>query len=140
MIDPETVSQTLSVLQAKGSDHWWTGPIEDFTTGNYRRGQDTLDVWFDSGSSWTLVQKLRSTGPLADVCLEGSDQHRGWFQSQLLTCLANDERRIPYRSLLTHGFIMDEKGAKMSKSAGNGLSPSEIINGSEVGAQIANLC
>jgi isoleucyl-tRNA synthetase len=75
------------------------------------------------------------TFPLADVYLEGSDQHRGWFQSSLLTRLASTEGRqavAPYQHLITHGFVMDEKGQKMSKSAGNGLSPAEIVNGGEV--------
>lgn len=87
-----------------------------------KRGSDTLDVWFDSGSSWTMLPAV------ADVYLEGSDQHRGWFQSSLLTKLGVAEEP-PYKSIVTHGFVMDEDGQKMSKSQGNGISPEEIIRG-----------
>ena len=140
----ESVSHIISVLEEKGMEHWWTGPTEDFIApcykgGWYRRGNDTLDVWFDSGSSWTLLQKtaLRPKSlPLADVYLEGSDQHRGWFQSSLLTCLC-DTGAPPYGKLITHGFVMDEDGKKMSKSAGNGMSPMEIVHGTKVCTEVS---
>jgi isoleucyl-tRNA synthetase len=88
-----------------------------------------MDVWFDSGSSWAAVAAQR--GELrypADMYLEGSDQHRGWFQSSLLTSVAVNGV-APYRTVLTHGFVLDEKGYKMSKSLGNVVSPTRIIEG-----------
>jgi isoleucyl-tRNA synthetase len=130
LLNSESLSHIISVLESKGTDHWWTGPVSDFAPPNgvYTKGNDTLDVWFDSGSSWTLLNRV------ADVYLEGSDQHRGWFQSSLLTHLTAAPT-APYKNLITHGFIMDENGQKMSKSAGNGLSPMEVVNGTEVSAR-----
>lgn len=133
LLSAESLSHIISVLDEKGTDHWWTGPVSDFVppslTGVFTKGNDTLDVWFDSGSSWTLLDRQ------ADVYLEGSDQHRGWFQSSLLTHLSvASSAQAPYKHLITHGFIMDENGQKMSKSAGNGLSPMEVVNGTEVSA------
>nr|XP_018262126.1 isoleucine-tRNA ligase [Kwoniella dejecticola CBS 10117]OBR84284.1 isoleucine-tRNA ligase [Kwoniella dejecticola CBS 10117] len=135
-MDDATLQHIIDVLDVKGVDHWWQGPIEDFIPQHLQgqkltRGYDTLDVWFDSGSSWTLLED-QNRQPLADVYLEGSDQHRGWFQSSLLTRLiSRPEGRPPYGTVITHGFVMDEKGNKMSKSAGNGLSPMEIIHGTK---------
>jgi isoleucyl-tRNA synthetase len=90
-----------------------------------------MDVWFDSGVSW-----LTSDGATADMILEGSDQHRGWFQSQILTFIAatqTHQRADPvYKSVVTHGFTLDKHGRKMSKSSGNVLSPLELIDGDEV--------
>lgn len=96
-----------------------------------------MDVWFDSGSSWTLIKELglrSAEEPVADVYLEGSDQHRGWFQSSLLTYLAATEgdknvAPAPYGTLITHGMVLDQEGQKMSKSLGNGLTPMEVIHG-----------
>lgn len=102
----------------------------------WRKGLDTMDVWFDSGTSWSLLDGLLDGGEkrkhLADVCLEGSDQHRGWFQSQLLTAIGSGEPSSPYATLITHGMVLDEKGKKMSKSLGNVVSPMKIINGGKV--------
>ncbi|ODO00230.1 isoleucine-tRNA ligase [Cryptococcus amylolentus CBS 6273] len=134
----DALAHVIQVMKSKGTDHWWSGPVEDFVPPSRKgerlsKGVDTLDVWFDSGSSWTLLRdsKIRDPElPLADVYLEGSDQHRGWFQSSLLTKVTStSDRRAPYGTVITHGFVMDEKGDKMSKSAGNGLSPMEIIHG-----------
>lgn len=144
IIDGETIGHILKVLTEKGTDYWWSGPVEDFIPSHLEgqtvtKGTDTLDVWFDSGSSWTLLESLtglRSNpqAPLADVYLEGSDQHRGWFQSSLLTKLgmSNADAQAPYGSIISHGFVMDEDGQKMSKSLGNGLSPVEVTIGSKV--------
>ena len=97
-----------------------------------------MDVWFDSGTSWTQIQGLEdnSTKPLADVYLEGSDQHRGWFQSSLLTHVAyqqaidpSAEPNAPFETLVTHGFTLDEQSRKMSKSVGNVISPDQIMDG-----------
>lgn len=144
ILDSQTVSHIIRVLQEKGTDHWWTGDVLDFIPDHLSgqsliKGTDTLDVWFDSGSSWTLLEESairdNSATPLADVYLEGSDQHRGWFQSSLLTKLGvrSDETRAPYGAIISHGMVMDEDGNKMSKSAGNGLSPVEVASGTKVG-------
>ena len=87
-----------------------------------------MDVWFDSGSSWAGVVKSRGLKFPADMYLEGSDQHRGWFQSSLLTGVAA-EGVAPYKTILTHGFVLDEKGYKMSKSLGNVVDPRLVIEG-----------
>lgn len=140
LLSSESMSHIISVLTEKGTDYWWSGPTEDFVAPShknktYRKGNDTLDVWFDSGSSWMLLEEaaLRpATLPLANIYLEGSDQHRGWFQSSLLTrlCVTGTP---PYSALVTHGFVTDEHGQKMSKSAGNGMSPMDVIHGTKVG-------
>ncbi len=88
-----------------------------------------MDVWFDSGSSWAAVAKQRPELRYpADMYLEGSDQHRGWFQSSLLTSVAVNDI-APYKTVLTHGFALDEQGRKMSKSEGNVVDPNTIIEG-----------
>ena len=107
----------------------------------WRKGTDTMDVWFDSGSSWPMLPEMgvgkdAETGRKfhADVCLEGSDQHRGWFQSQLLTAIGTDaDGGSPYGTLITHGMVLDQEGKKMSKSLGNIVSPLTIVFGGEVG-------
>lgn len=141
-MDPKSIQHNIEVLAAKGTDHWWSGPIEDFllpshTEVGITRGRDTLDVWFDSGSSWSLLEESNLSGGrshLADVYLEGSDQHRGWFQSSLLTyTMVYGKDAAPYKHLITHGFVMDEEGQKMSKSAGNGISPMDVVHGTKVG-------
>jgi isoleucyl-tRNA synthetase len=150
LLDSNSMEHIISVLEEKGTEHWWKGDVKDFTPPAHvgetlTKGVDTLDVWFDSGSSWTMLEEVRKqdhSAPLADVYLEGSDQHRGWFQSSLLTKLGasiGEETVAPYRNLITHGFVLDEKGQKMSKSSGNGLSPSDIINGSKVSCATTEL-
>jgi isoleucyl-tRNA synthetase len=136
----ETIAHVEKVLREKGSDAWWSLEVADLLpedlrhlASSYRKGTDTMDVWFDSGTSWAGVLKEReeangiSMFP-ADMYLEGSDQHRGWFQSSLLTSVAASGI-APYKSVLTHGFVLDEKGHKMSKSLGNVVDPYTIING-----------
>lgn len=103
-----------------------------------------MDVWFDSGSSWSMLPEMgvgrNAEGEArrfeADVCLEGSDQHRGWFQSQLLTAVGSapvDEKpSSPYGMVITHGMVLDEKGRKMSKSLGNIVSPLTVLYGGKV--------
>ncbi|CUA71013.1 isoleucyl-tRNA synthetase [Rhizoctonia solani] len=140
LLTPESLEHIIGVLSKKGVNHWWDGPVEDFippseraSGKSWRKGTDTIDVWFDSGSSWSLIRDLGlRDGVYADVCLEGSDQHRGWFQSLLLTaisCAEGDKPRAPYRTLITHGFVLDANGKKMSKSLGNVISPMAIIHG-----------
>ena len=104
---------------------------------NYLKINDTLDVWFDSGTTHqSVLAKLDNLGLPADLYLEGSDQHRGWFQSSLITgCAIN--KIAPFKSLLTHGFVVDGKGYKMSKSKGNVIAPQKIID--QYGADILRL-
>ena len=93
------------------------------------KGTDTMDVWFDSGPSWSsVISNKEHLNYPADLYLEGSDQHRGWFQSSLLTSVAVNEH-APFKKVLTHGFALDENGRKMSKSLGNIIDPLVIING-----------
>ncbi|MEO0408389.1 MAG: isoleucine--tRNA ligase [Cyanobacteria bacterium P01_A01_bin.135] len=136
LMNQDTISHIQQIFAEQGSDAWWELPIEDLlpepyrSNGKaYRKGTDTMDVWFDSGSSWAAVAKQRRalTYPV-DLYLEGSDQHRGWFQSSLLTSVATNGH-APYKTVLTHGFTLDEQGRKMSKSVGNVVDPAVIIEG-----------
>ncbi|MGL5794753.1 MAG: class I tRNA ligase family protein, partial [Waterburya sp.] len=122
-------------IAEKGSDAWWELSVEELLPESYRqngrtyrKGTDTMDVWFDSGSSWASVAKARGLKYPVDMYLEGSDQHRGWFQSSLLTSVAVNGI-APYKTVLTHGYVVDEQGFKMSKSKGNGIAPEVIIEG-----------
>jgi isoleucyl-tRNA synthetase len=136
LMTAETIAHVQGIIAERGSDAWWELPVEELlptpyrSNGHsYRKGTDTMDVWFDSGSSWAAVVKQRSELRYpADLYLEGSDQHRGWFQSSLLTSVAVNGH-APYKTVLTHGFILDEKGQKMSKSLGNSFDPMIIIDG-----------
>ena len=136
LLNEETLAHIQAVFREHGSDAWWSMEVAELLpeaqrhlAPTLRKGTDTMDVWFDSGSSWAAVVQAREglTYP-ADLYLEGSDQHRGWFQSSLLTGVAS-EGRAPYERVLTHGFVLDEKGIKMSKSLGNVVDPRLVING-----------
>lgn len=145
-----SVLHIVSKIKDCGTDAWWTDDEQEPSwtppwlrneAGQtaYRRGKDTMDVWFDSGTSWTQTkrQSKDKESHVADVYLEGTDQHRGWFQSSLLTYIAqqgdatpqNELPEAPFRTLITHGFTLDQKGRKMSKSIGNVVSPEEIMQG-----------
>ncbi len=136
LLNAETIAHVKAIIAEKGSDAWWELSIEDLlpeayrNNGHtYRKGMDTMDVWFDSGSSWAAVAEQRENLRYpADLYLEGSDQHRGWFQSSLLTSVAA-KGIAPYKTVLTHGFVMDEQGRKMSKSIGNVVDPAIVIDG-----------
>jgi len=136
LLTPETIAHVQTIIAEKGSDAWWELSTEQLLPPEYRnngrsyyKGTDTMDVWFDSGSSWAAVAKQREElNYPVDMYLEGSDQHRGWFQSSLLTSVAT-QGIAPYRTVLTHGFVLDEQGNKMSKSMGNVVDPAVIING-----------
>ncbi|MCY7391921.1 MAG: class I tRNA ligase family protein, partial [Leptolyngbyaceae cyanobacterium CAN_BIN12] len=174
LMNQETIAHVQAIVAAQGSDAWWSLSIEELlpepyrSNGKtYRKSTDTMDVWFDSGSSWAAVLKsdefsvlsselsensklkisptlreARATETLreqnlklkypADMYLEGSDQHRGWFQSSLLTSVAVNGH-APYKIVLTHGFALDEQGRKMSKSMGNVVDPAGIINPGALG-------
>ncbi|KAN0072743.1 tRNA synthetases class I (I, L, M and V) domain containing protein [Elaphomyces granulatus] len=142
-----SVSHIMKVIEERGIDSWWTDDpddpawipafLRDSLSPGYRRGTDTMDVWFDSGTSWTQVEGVRGRNDyLADVYLEGTDQHRGWFQSGLLTFLARQLASgtttvpcAPFKYLITHGFTLDQDARKMSKSIGNVIPPESIMNG-----------
>ena len=136
LLTEETIAHIQAIFAEKGSDAWWELSVDELLPASYhnnghtyRKGEDTMDVWFDSGSSWAAVAQLRPELKYpVDMYLEGSDQHRGWFQSSLLTSVAVNEI-APYKTVLTHGFVLDEKGHKMSKSVGNVVDPNQIING-----------
>uniref|UniRef100_A0A6U6EBV7 isoleucine--tRNA ligase n=1 Tax=Odontella aurita TaxID=265563 RepID=A0A6U6EBV7_9STRA len=136
LLDEKTLEHIQSLFSEHGSDCWWTMDEEELLPEEYRadaskwkKGTDTMDVWFDSGSSWAGVARSRDELAYpADLYLEGSDQHRGWFQSSLLTSVAA-EGKAPYKAVLTHGFVLDEKGFKMSKSLGNVVDPLKVIEG-----------
>lgn len=135
LLTDESIQHIIEVLSRKGTDAWWSANVEEFVPDSYksrkfRKGTDTMDVWFDSGTSWaTLQQRLGNKDcRVADVYLEGSDQHRGWFQSSVLTSIATTGL-APTKTFITHGFILDEHGRKMSKSLGNVMEPKMILQG-----------
>lgn len=138
-MDAETIQHVINVIKDRGINAWWTDAQDDpawkpqHLVGSYIRGRDTMDVWFDSGTSWSMLPP-RDDQPVADVYFEGTDQHRGWFQSSLLTHVAtqpfqNGSVKAPYKTLITHGFTLDSDGRKMSKSLGNVISPAQIMSG-----------
>lgn len=139
LINKHTVSHIANLFKEKGSDCWWELPIETLLppevlkkskagpVSDYVRGEDVLDIWFDSGASWAAVLEAESD-PRADVYMEGKDQIGGWFQSSLLTSVAV-RNKAPYKSLVVHGFAVSEKGEKMSKSLGNVVDPDVVVNG-----------
>lgn len=147
-MDGASIEHIMKVIEERGIDAWWTDAedepawIPEGLTGSFVRGKDTMDVWFDSGTAWTLLD-ARPGRPVADVFLEGTDQHRGWFQSSLLTHISHQSVKAdsanssshpkmlaPFKTLITHGFTLDQDGRKMSKSLGNTISPSQIMDGS----------
>lgn len=136
LLNEEIINHIQGIIAEKGSDAWWELSVEELLPQSYRqngksyrKGTDTMDVWFDSGSSWAAVVNQRPDLRYpADMYLEGSDQHRGWFQSSLLTSVAVNDI-APYKTVLTHGFALDEQGRKMSKSEGNVVDPNAIIEG-----------
>ncbi|MBW4654377.1 MAG: isoleucine--tRNA ligase [Kaiparowitsia implicata GSE-PSE-MK54-09C] len=136
LLTAETIAHVQQIVAERGSDAWWEMAVDELLPESYRsngrgyrKGTDTMDVWFDSGSSWAAVAKQRSHLHYpVELYLEGSDQHRGWFQSSLLTSVAVNGY-APYKTVLTHGFVLDEQGRKMSKSIGNVVDPAIVING-----------
>ncbi|WP_297915751.1 isoleucine--tRNA ligase, partial [uncultured Campylobacter sp.] len=135
IFDEKILNNIYEIFKAKGADAWWQMEISEllpqdsgYKPENLEKVMDILDVWFESGSTWKAVLQsgVYDAGKFpADMYLEGSDQHRGWFQSSLLLSCAINEC-APYKSILTHGFTVDEKGQKMSKSVGNVIYPQEV--------------
>lgn len=136
LLNDSTLNHIEKIIAEHGCDAWWKLDEVDLLPAEYKdeadkwkKGTDTMDVWFDSGSSWAGVASARNELSYpADMYLEGSDQHRGWFQSSLLTSVAVNDQ-APYKTVLTHGFVLDEKGFKMSKSLGNVIDPLYVIEG-----------
>ena len=141
----EVNARVAKAFEAEGADAWYhEGAKERFLDGivdpeDYTQVFDILDVWFDSGSTHAFVLRDREDGSddgMADLYLEGTDQHRGWFHSSMLQSCGT-RGHAPYRGVLTHGFTLDEKGMKMSKSLGNTVAPDEVVN--QYGADILRL-
>jgi len=142
--DPRIIEQIAKLVEKNGAEVWFEKPATELLPPGTKCGcggqafekeNDILDVWFESGVSYAAVLKPRQWWP-ADLYLEGSDQHRGWFHSSLLAGVTTDER-APYKAVLTHGFVVDGEGKKMSKSAGNVVAPQEVIK--QYGAEILRL-
>ncbi|PKU22039.1 isoleucine--tRNA ligase [Telmatospirillum siberiense] len=143
MRDQAVIDRIAAAVEAEGADAWFTSPPERFLGNDYKSEDweqvgDILDVWFDSGCTHAFVLENGGWGlpwP-ASLYLEGSDQHRGWFHSSLLESCGT-RGRAPYDAVLTHGFVLDEEGRKMSKSLGNVVSPQEVV--AQFGADILRL-
>jgi isoleucyl-tRNA synthetase len=130
--DQKVIDRIASIYEKRGSDCWFSDDPkvflgDDYDAGDYEKLKDIVEVWFDSGSTHSFVlEKREDLKWPADMYLEGSDQHRGWFHSSLLeSCGTRDA--APFKSILSHGFVVDGKGLKMSKSMGNVISPDEIL-------------
>lgn len=140
--DPDVFGRIIKAFEKEGADAWWSVMPQEFLGEKYKAEDytqifDTADVWFDSASTHAFVCEERPDLKWpADLYLEGSDQHRGWFHSSLLESCAT-RGRAPYNSILTHGFVLDEKGHKMSKSLGNVIDPNDIL--AQYGADILRL-
>ncbi|MFZ5671185.1 MAG: isoleucine--tRNA ligase [Pseudomonadota bacterium] len=139
--DEAVNDRIVKLMREEGADAWFNRPSTDFLANHdpdrYEKVEDILDVWFDSGATHAFTLEGRDdSGWPADLYLEGSDQHRGWFQSSLLESCGT-RGRAPYRTLVTHGFTLDENGQKMSKSLGNTVDPHDVIRDS--GAEILRL-
>jgi len=143
--DPQVNARIVAAFEAEGADCWYVEGFKERVLGGlhdpaaYEQVFDILDVWFDSGSTHAFVLRDRPDGAadgIADLYLEGTDQHRGWFHSSMLQACGT-KGRAPYRGVLTHGFTLDEKGMKMSKSLGNTVAPQEVID--QYGADILRL-
>src|ERR1700733_10347521 len=128
--DPAVVQRIIEAFAAEGADAWYASPASRFlgpdrNPDDYEQGVDIVDVWFESGSTHAFVLEARGLPWPADLYLEGSDQHRGWFQSSLLEAVGT-RGRAPFKAVLTDGFVMDEHGRKMSKSPGNVVAPEAV--------------
>ena len=146
LVNEQTIKLVSDLFREKGSNAWFEMDASEILPsdihcecgcGEFDKETDTMDVWFNSGSSWAAVIEQREGQPIpVDVYLEGNDQYRGWFQSSMLTAIAT-KGIAPYKTVITHGMIVDEERQKMSKSLGNGISPQEILD--QYGADILRL-
>ncbi|MCQ2772954.1 MAG: isoleucine--tRNA ligase [Bacilli bacterium] len=146
IVDEEVFKNIRDIIAKEGSNAWFEKEAKDLLpagytnekspNGNFRKETDIMDVWFDSGSSWNGVLVERGYDRPADVYLEGNDQYRGWFNSSMILSVATKDR-APFKTCVTHGWVMDENWNKMSKSAGNGIDPSKVAN--QFGADILRL-
>lgn len=137
---PELLEKVATKIEKGGIDAWYDIDIHEFLgadASHYEKAMDTLDVWFDSGvMHYCVLEKRKELSFPADICLEGSDQHRGWFNSMLMTSVAM-HNKAPYKQVLTHGFTVDTHGRKMSKSLGNVIAPEKVIQA--LGADVLRL-
>ncbi len=146
IFDEKVLNYVAMIFEMQGSDAWYSMPIENllYPGAGYKADEvekvtDILDVWFDSGSTFNSVLKSRNYDAgeyQADLYVEGSDQHRGWFQSSMFLSCAT-ELQAPYKAVVTHGFTVDDKGEKMSKSKGNVVAPEKVLK--EYGSEILRL-
>jgi isoleucyl-tRNA synthetase len=146
LVDPVAIERIAEIFSKQGSDSWYTLDISEFITpgsrcqqcgkDEFRKGEDILDVWFESGSSWAILNHLQGHRFPADLYVEGGDQYRGWFHSSLLVGVSAADAS-PYRQVITHGWALDEKGKAMSKSLGNVIKPQTIID--QMGAEILRM-
>ncbi len=146
LLDEKVLNFVAMIFEMQGSDAWYSMDIAQllypgcqYKAEDLEKVTDILDVWFDSGSTWNSVLKSRNYDAgnyPADLYVEGSDQHRGWFQSSLFLSTAV-QHKAPYKGVLTHGFTVDEKGEKMSKSKGNVIAPEKVLK--EYGSEILRL-
>ena len=139
--DPAVVARIVEAFTTEGSDAWFASPPSRFLgnerdPADYEQVTDIVEVWFESGSTHAFVLEARGLPWPADLYLEGSDQHRGWFQSSLMEAVGT-RGRAPFKAVLTHGFVNDEQGRKMSKSLGNTTAPQEVAE--KYGADILRL-
>ncbi|OUD13106.1 isoleucine--tRNA ligase [Thioflexithrix psekupsensis] len=139
---PALIEKVAQQVEKQGIEAWFSLPVDALLSAEdaacYEKVMDTLDVWFDSGTThFSVLEQEAHLAVPADLYLEGSDQHRGWFQSSLLTSTAMRQGQAPYKGLLTHGFTVDAQGRKMSKSLGNVIAPQEVTQ--SLGAEILRL-
>ncbi len=146
LLDPASIERTARIFEEQGSDSWYTLDIREFLDPGvrcpscgkteFRKGEDIIDVWFESGSSWSILNHRHGHQYPADMYIEGGDQYRGWFHSSLLVGI-NASGRAPYRQVITHGWALDDKGRTMHKSLGNVIKPQSIID--QMGAEILRM-
>ncbi|MDE7221836.1 MAG: class I tRNA ligase family protein, partial [Ureaplasma sp.] len=134
LLDEKIISNIITILDKNGTDVWFDWPVEKFlldeqikSNQKFKKEQDIMDVWFDSGTSHQLFENTWNLSYPADVYLEGSDQYRGWFNSSLITGTIQNGKS-PYKTIIQHGFTLDEKGLKMSKSIGNVVDPLKVFD------------
>lgn len=141
ILDPKLINHIIDIINDNGINSWYIDDVKDFlpegysTSKKYIKETDIMDVWFDSGTSYSVLKANKLPFP-ADLYFEGKDQFRGWFNSSIITSVAV-HKTAPYKTLLTHGFVLDENGNKMSKSSGNGIDPMDVCK--ELGADVLRI-